>query len=139
MIKGPIKKLRERLLSETAAHYNIDNRAHAHGVGCQYETVYGQRCAIGRTMSDEGIADLRGQGRLWCPVGSILRMFGDKVFQEQWKPLMTEDNLSFLGQIQSLHDKAQNWTDTGLSEWGIIMVDNIRKRYIDGQEEPALL
>ncbi len=139
MIKGPIKKLRERLLSETAAHYNAENRAYTHGAGCMYETVYGQRCAIGRTMSDEGIADLRYQGKLSSPVDSIMRMFGDKVFQEQWKPLMTDDNLGFLRQIQGLHDRTQNWTNTGLSEWGIIAVDNIRRRFIDGQEESTLL
>lgn len=128
-----IKELRERLLSETTAHYTTRNRADTAGLGCQYETVYGHRCAIGRTISDEGIAELRRQGKLWLSVVGIIHTCGDKVFQKQWKPLMTEGNLGFLRCVQRLHDKAQNWTDTGLSEQGAIEVDKIRRAYIDGQ------
>lgn len=126
-----MKELKERLLSETAAHYKIGNRGvyepgGTYGGTCVYENALGCRCAIGRLMTNKGILMLREMKRLRAPLHGVI---GLDVFREEWKPLIHKDNNSFLQDIQGLHDREVSWTLKGLSAIGKECVEYIKKRY----------
>lgn len=117
--------LKEKLLTETAAYYRLGNRAVNGYGGCNFRTKDGNRCAIGRIMTPEGIELFEDKGVLF--LGSAILW---DVFLEEWKPLVRPENLAFLDKVQWLHDNHLNWTADGLSEQGLKVVENIRAKYI---------
>lgn len=118
---------RKEFFDEMLGHYNLNNRAFilaAYGSdgkpygSCSYSHSVNGGCAIGRRVS------------LSCSV-QLERIGGDvnHVFHHlpDW---MKNLGLNFLLSIQWLHDGYTFWTETGLSEAGILFRDQIIKDYI---------
>ena len=127
-----MRELQERLLNETVAHYNLGNRADT-GSGCVYEKDNGCRCAVGRLMTNEGIAMVRSENAMYDALEVILGLpDSESLFQEQWRPLMRYegDSFQFLIDIQGLHDNPANWTPDGISEIGKENANRIRERFL---------
>lgn len=121
--RGPettIDNLKARLLKETVSHYRLGNRGVSDpggtfGGACIYENADGCRCAIGRLMTNKGIALLRELSLIRSPLHGVLR---HDVFRAKWKPLIKDEHHMFLLDIQGLHDGDVNWTRKGISVKG---------------------
>lgn len=112
-----------KILEETIAAYSPDPnnlRAINHQGGCDYLTVDGKKCAIGRCMirppkfgSDQG--------------GFFAKCFPnlDKKLKIRYRGHPVE----FWTALQKLHDNPKNWTDTGLSETGETYAQFIREAF----------
>lgn len=115
------------LLWETAAFYNLKNRAVRSDTDCVYYDPQTKNCcAIGRKLSPEHarslqeIADRDQDGSLphvWDELPGDLQDYGQH----------------FLSTIQTLHDGEKYWTDEGLSEDGFARALNIARAVVEGR------
>lgn len=104
-----IKARRLAFLEEMCAHYNNKNRAITESGSCFYGPAdYTRGCAIGA----------------WAPKlsgrsGDITYILDrDTLCIPEW---MLEMGVEFLTTCQHLHDVSDYWTDTGLSEMGLLL------------------
>lgn len=145
--KRQIKRYRDRMIAlveETAAHYNILNRSFETGV-CKYSCSDPNRsegCAIGRKLSKkvkkwllETMCDERKiilNQASWPRVVGIAKRDGLKVTPQVFKNL----SMSFLCELQSLHDQSDNWDKLGLSKTGKKFKDNFILDIKKGNYDP---
>lgn len=118
------------LLWETAAFYNLKNRATLGTGGGVYECLYYHpdmkyRCAIGRQLTAEQAKRL----------AKISEADGDGSLSHVWDELpgdLQDYGRSFLENIQTLHDVDKYWTDEGLSEIGFSAAQEIANKVVQG-------
>lgn len=115
---------RLNFLNETIAHYNSNNRATVdnskYSPYCTYWLEDGRTCAIGRGVPNEQI-----RKKL-----SILNFsVENNEIQMELPSDLLNLGITFLFDIQTLHDAKDNWNQNGLSTFGIDFVNKIKKQY----------
>lgn len=110
----------KEVLLETIHTYTSNNRGYDEDKAmCVYETNDGKQCAVGRCMTQNGIAygkHLVDTGKL-SAVASIHKRHPlgiDTYLKPEYQGLRIE----FWEALQNLHDTARNWDDRGLSKLG---------------------
>jgi hypothetical protein len=102
------------LLNETAAFYNSKNRSVKYIAPSQctfFNEGTSPGCAIGRLIKDKELCKQLDYMTL-----TELRSFAE--IYELLPPELKEYNQEFLIDLQALHDKPENWNESGLSEIG---------------------
>ena len=107
------------VLQDTINFYTLENRAVDCFGSCQYLTKSGKRCAIGRFLKKGYEKDLIDCN---APAKKLIFITQFQTIIPSW---MKKTNLSFLTEIQTLHDNPGCWTNTGLSNRGLAIVKNI--------------
>src|SRR6478736_5075634 len=111
------KEAQLMILQDVVGHYNLSNRS-TNGFRCVYNSLDGKHCAAARWMTDPSKAI---DGAIIYPFDdSVNRDIKEKCFHN-FNLLKPEAQLAggeFMQKIQSLHDRAYNWGDTGLSMHG---------------------
>ena len=119
------------IIAETAAYYsNPSNRGKKPEGGCFYLTKDGKMCAFGRCMIDPSY--LAGYGGL--EDGEFLganKGVTKHFTQELLKPEYRGHNSSFWSALQNWHDDDSNFTETEISNIGILSLESLRTRHAD--------
>jgi hypothetical protein len=123
-----MSKTKLEILEETANFYNRNNRATHEKFGCAYRNDEGNKCAVGRCMTDEAIekygdfdgaastlANAIGRNELGVNIsyGNDAKIL-DYVLDEEYHG----HELEFWGDLQTLHDNQSRWDNEGLSPYG---------------------
>jgi hypothetical protein len=112
------------IVIETVLFYNRSNRGYEEaGSACRYYTEEGNKCAVGRCLSEEGLAtaldvEAKNGNSLTvsdlhdaCDIGNLL------------KPEYRGQTIEFWKHLQYLHDCGGNWTDRGISQGGLRSIE----------------
>lgn len=114
----------EEILRETAKFYNLGNRA-TNGGECYYirEFSHGTKhCAFGRCMTPEALEKYgKINATVYGLIGEAQVVGPDPLLQEKYHGHSDE----FWRDVQMLHDREENWTETGLSEWGEKLLEDL--------------
>ncbi len=105
------------VLNETIAFYNSANRSinnTGHGA-CMYINNKGNKCAIGRLVTDELARTL--EANMLKSASDIFHLLPKEV---------QDLGLNFLEHLQVLHDNSHVWNTTGLTRDGEAEVRNIK-------------
>lgn len=98
-------------LNETIAAYKSDTRAVGVTGKCQYKTMTGLMCAVGRCMTDPGAVP--------PAPNSVHVLSKDGLLEGLLKPEYQGFPPTFWASLQRLHDSGLNWNLHGLSERGV--------------------
>jgi len=118
-----ITQKEKEILLETVSFYNSKNRGYDEDSGnCAYEGSDGNRCAVGRCMTDEGI---KIANTFPADGGSDVNVINEKVnidslLQEKYQGV----SLSFWKELQMLHDSSKYWDESGITDFGKVNVRN---------------
>jgi hypothetical protein len=113
----------KEILLETISFYNSENRGYDKLSGhCVYEGLDGNRCAVGRCMTDEGIKFAK---KFPVDGASDVIVINYKVninslLQEKYQGA----SLNFWKRLQSLHDISACWDASGINDYGKENVKN---------------
>ena len=113
----------KEILLETVSFYNLKNRGYDEVSGnCVYEGSDGNRCAVGRCMTDKGI---KIANTFPADGGSDVNVINEKVnidslLQEKYQGA----SLRFWKELQMLHDTSFCWDESGITDWGKDRVKN---------------
>lgn len=91
---------------------------------CTYKASNGNKCAIGRMLSEDDLRELEKEGNLEDT--SIDSIIGDLTSKR-----VLDLPMSFLEALQALHDEDENWIADGLSAAGIKARDRIKENIYD--------
>jgi len=118
---------KQAIIEETAAFYNSGNRGQT-SIGYIYVNKYGNKCGVGRCMTDDGIAVFGG--------------FGDDVIELEKKvkdsysgldDILKEEyrghSVDFWADIQGFHDNSENWDKEGISFRGLASKAFLLEKY----------
>lgn len=120
-----IKQKRLEFLNETVAYYSEDvTRRSKSMTYCYYDGknaggCTGEGCAIGRKLTPEKRAYLDKE----YPNQSVSSVI------DELPEYMQDMGVSFLRDIQGLHDNDSFWSEKGLTEGGKLLVESIKKKY----------
>jgi hypothetical protein len=99
---------KQHLDSRLAVYLNDPKQRAGSGSYCKYRTTDGKKCFIGQDIPDEKYnSDIEGYGL--SDITGIAELLPEKIRYL---------GISFLGDCQSLHDKAKFWDDKGLTDHG---------------------
>lgn len=122
-----MSKTKIEIIEETAAFYNLNNRGMSNDGGCIYLNAdTGNKCALGRCMTDEGLAKWGNysEGAEYLAPTLIIRMQGDHGYTKSnsLDSILKEEyqghDLDFWNDIQAFHDNSGYWNEEGLSSFG---------------------
>ena len=117
-------KTKVQIIEETAAFYNLSNRAHINNKCFYYNKDSTNRCAVGRYLNDD-VAFSKDEQE--SRASDIFKSQGFDILKEEYR---IEDT-SFWNRLQSFHDNADNWNSTGLSLEGENYKNELIKQYND--------
>jgi hypothetical protein len=136
-------KTKVEIIEETAEFYNSQNRA-ANVAGCFYLMYDGsdRKCAVGRCMTESAIV-LHGDtgGGVNHLLDKLVEIERQKCqddatpidYTKLLNTILKEEyqghDVSFWATLQQFHDRKKYWTETGLSEEGMIVKDNLINQY----------
>lgn len=110
----------KEVLLETIHTYTSNNRGYDEDKGmCVYETEDGKQCAVGRCMTQNGIAfgkHLADSGKP-SAVASVHERSHSGI-DTYLKPEYQGLRIEFWEALQTLHDSSHNWDEKGLSKLG---------------------
>lgn len=116
-----VKERQEEFLLETMLFYNSENRCISHS-GCVY-SYDGKNCAIGRKLPKDYIIKLLEEDmNSDTDVRRLFEEFGTPEYFKFMHPV-------FITNVQSLHDRSENWDDNGLTRLGLHHVKYICKEH----------
>lgn len=101
-----------KIIEETANHYNSENRAVNKGWECVYETHTGERCAVGRCMTEETLTKYKNSCK------PVLDLYKETILDNLLKEKYRGHGVYFWEDIQRFHDKSYYWNESGLTGWG---------------------
>ena len=114
-LETPLEDARRAFLEYTVRFYNLGNRALI-GMGCVYEsTLTSPGCAHGQHMTAD-VLDAIDSG-----LGIVDNNVWD--YLDVWHQRLGKE---FCCDIQAFHDIEENWTESGLSDFGKGSVVEIR-------------
>jgi len=113
------------IINETVAFYSADTNRRSKGVGgdCLYAGLNGNKCAYSRCWK-EGAYKPEYEN---CGVISSLLPKPDDLLEERYKG----HSMQLWIEIQRIHDKNLNWNANGLTEYGKIMVEQLKIQFND--------
>lgn len=128
MENNTLQQQRLEFLEETVAFYNSKNRCSIKHFNeketCQYYIEGFPGCAIGRHVPDKNLCNNWDYG-----FNGISISVEDEDVMKALPKRLTLLGANFLREIQCLHDKVDNWNDSGISEIGLIAVNVIKRLY----------
>ena len=74
---------KHEIIDETAAYYNLGNRAHDSDMGCVYLTPDGKSCAVGRCLYKSERESL-GSLNEGTKARGVINRLGDNVFKKKY-------------------------------------------------------
>lgn len=95
------------------------------GETCRYEADDGRRCAIGRCMTAEGLADYKDREISAMGINDELVDGLDKVLQPKYRG----HSIDFWSNLQDLHDGKGYWEPEGLTKMGKEEVSGLRNHW----------
>ena len=109
-------KTKIEIINETVAYYSEDplRRGLFRGY-CQYITIDGRMCAVGRCMIDPRTESPDAQ------IGQIER------FERKLKAEYRGYTKRFWGELQRLHDVSEHWNEEGLTKEGEIFLQALKE------------
>jgi hypothetical protein len=119
-------KTKVEIIEETADFYNTTNRGMLGRYTCIYlSEITGNKCAVGRCMTDEGLKDY---GNVGGDVGELNYTAKglDSILKDEYKG----HDVDFWKDLQRFHDEYNYWNETGLSEMGKIRKNSLIKKYV---------
>ena len=129
MTKARLKQLREEFLTDTLQYYTTDPKRRCIDVArgqCFYspenagKVGISEGCAIGRHITNSLALILDG---------SMTTAVSSEVVFEQLPLKLRKLQKFFLSDVQSLHDRKENWSKNGLTRAGKRNVKTICKNY----------
>lgn len=128
---------KEEILDETIAFYSEDTKRRALKPDgkCAYNTEDGRHCAVGRCLKpsllEQGTKlDGNGDGvyRLVqkqnnIPIGELITGM-DNLLDDRYHG----HSIAFWRELQEIHDRRQNWSESGLTEVGLKSVKYLREK-----------
>ena len=127
-LANSIKQRRLVILEDTVNHYTLKNRAkdgnHLFGFLCVYSPVEGisEGCAIGRMIADKDVCR---------KMDEIKACIDEKILREFIPQEVLELGITFLADLQQLHDKQIYWQNTGLTKEGVEWVEKLKIEYCE--------
>ena len=120
------------LLDDTLKYFNRSTRCMIGGV-CQYEkTDTSEGCAVGRLVTNASAIFLDNFGDITDIEDSVMSSYIGTIRPSQL-PKFFRENMSFLRDLQILHDRHLNWRydddEGGLSEEGVLKLKRIVETY----------
>ena len=117
--------LKQRLLKETKEYYEEDpiGRRGLDDKGkCEYSTISGKKCALGRTMTEETLQNIPADG------GSYSVIIED--IPESIELLESYEGLKFVVPfLDDFHDDSVNWDLLGLTTTGKTTYKALMEKY----------
>ena len=104
-------KTKVEILQETYDYYSNPRRRATSETGCEYITVDGRMCAVGRCCENPKLLDELGYG-------SIDTAEAPEEILDFLKPEYQGHEIGFWESLQDWHDTNGNFTETGISEQG---------------------
>lgn len=89
---------------------------------CMYIMADGSRCAVGALIDDDDIGDLID---VQCGVEEMAQRYADIDAYDRDDPnghRWEGVSMRLLGQLQNMHDRAENWGPNGFEAWGQLHV-----------------
>ena len=118
---------RLKLLDETAAHFNKNNRAYdAEMERCCYSHKVNGGCAIGRKIP----AELAEKFDFFATNNAV---HAPRIL-DNLPPELQELGSDFLSMLQALHDQPDNWDDAGLNSKGRAYYNIIKSNHCEEPE-----
>ena len=112
------------IIEETVKFYSEDTSRRAlneDGSRCEYLTLDGKKCAVGRCLDLDSEELLRLNG-----MGGVFNVYRkDLVFKKEYKG----HSVDFWASLQLLHDSESNWTSKGLSGYGLKYLKELEDTY----------
>jgi len=114
-------KTKLEIINETVAYYSedVNRRATNNNGGCEYKTEDGRMCAVGRYLIHE--LPKPSSGVSVQPLNCNL----DDFLMDEY----SGHSVEFWSCLQSLHDRAEYWNATGLTESGQSYVNKLKEIY----------
>jgi len=126
--RAKMAKLEESLLIKAGLSYSLNNRA-VDSTGAAYNFIWtGSKVVyapIASMLSEDGIRQLRNTPD---PI-TALAQTGETGLKEEYQPLLNYDGPEFMKELESLHDKPENWSEDGLSVQGDTTVSAICSKF----------
>jgi hypothetical protein len=127
-----LKEKQLAFLEDTVQHYNANNRS-SNSNECSYAPAheYTLGCAIGRHIEDKELCrnlDLKPESGV-----SYIPIFNE--LPQELRDL----GIGFLTQLQTLHDREENWDEEGLTDLGSRMAVNIQRQINEGRYDSEQL
>ncbi len=124
-MEDKVKRRMIGFLDDTVNHYNLNNRSYFGG-SCSYiplDESCSEGCAIGRKLPKTYKKKLIDSSyNITASVSGLFEYFGvPKYFKGM--------PVSFLRQVQVLHDEPTHWTSEGLSELGVSYYEKIKTNF----------
>lgn len=115
-------KTKLEIIDETINYFNLGNRAVDAGGACKYVTRQGRNCAVGRCM-------VAPDPYMWgC--ARLISINGIRVnLESTLKPEYQGHSVKFWVDLQALHDNRSYWNEAGLSNYGVVEVEKLKKLY----------
>lgn len=104
-----MQKTKAEIINETAAYYHENPRAKSPSGKCMYLTEDGRMCAVGRCMTPEAVAAVRD---ICEDAAAIDEEYGlERLLKEEYR----HHSLYFWSDLQSFHDRNDNWGGDGIT------------------------
>lgn len=116
------------IIDETVNFYSADpkgRRAVSADGTCEYASLDGKQCAVGRCMGTG--ADFNYLGT----VSTYAKEKGVGVFQSHLRPEYRGHSLLFWVSLQRLHDYNENWCHSGLTDIGQVQANRLKRSFSD--------
>ncbi len=120
----PLQQEQLAFLTETIQHYNSNNRGQDNRGVCQYSPSEASKgCAIGRHIEDKTLCVTLDNG-----VGehSAAKSVNSEIVFKLLPESLQQLGQDFLIHMQKLHDNPLNWIETGLTNYGLETVKEIK-------------
>ena len=120
-------KSKQEIINETVGYYSEDPTRRAiytdkHGfTDCRYLTDDGKMCAVGRCLSTPPKGDF----------GDVYELDTKIDLEKSLKPEYRGHALEFWYTLQAIHDTAQSWDNTGLTNQGRALVRSTEEKWIN--------
>jgi hypothetical protein len=120
------------ILDDTVKYYSedTDRRAVLYSGTCAYQDADGNKCAIGRYLSQKDMERIRLDYDLSTPLDGPCGIW-DKITTAKIKSL----SFAFWIALQSFHDANRNWTKNGISKRGLQRARGIKNMILKGKFE----
>ena len=110
-------KTKVEIIEETAAFYNLNNRAVKHSSGYGTSCVYldaetGNKCAVGRCLNPDADVSEYNSG---VGAKALFEALGFDILKEEYRIVDSK----FWMALQSFHDNRSHWDENGLTQEGI--------------------
>ena len=126
----------EQIIDETVAYYSADTKRRADTIdGCQYYTVEGNMCAVGRCLINPKEVEEFVQTNLrGLAAATTLNAKSEKGLDALLKEEYRGHSINLWSDLQRLHDSSFDsdyWDEHGLTQYGLECLQDIKTIHCD--------